>query len=488
MALRHDPDCIEAHKRLGSIMVCNNELDVAEAHLIRANNLSPHPDDVILDWLTVCRQFKGDLEGALEVCRARIQAFPSQLDAHEAMAECLFRLGDDEKAMSLFRAVFDIKLQAADEIAARHGTAPVMIVGDMFVYKAIGEMFQFFDMLVKARGLKLLPNLEFVFLNHERVFLNEAALHYWGRHVTIVGDADEIADLRERHKPCVMNWEFFPLGDEPGAYRESAWHAINYRWVRQGRAPLLKLGEKHRRDGRRTLARMGVPEDAWFVTFHIRESGFHAEKDGHYNNPRNSRVEDYFPAMRRVVERGGWVVRIGDRTMTPLPPMENVVDYATSDFKDPWMDLFLSADCRFFVATQSGMAQLPPTFGTPIVFTNYFAERFYRILDGDLFIHRILHNVETGEDIDFRTMFNSPLVDEPFTEVLAKRGIEIRPNTADEIVEVVDEMFRALEGSQAYDNEDDRLAERYFQAVSYRGRHSMGRPGQAFLRRYQYLF
>jgi len=73
---------------------------------------------------------------------------------------------------------------------------------------------------------------------------------------------------------------------------------------------------------------------------------------------RNANISDYTDAMRAIVARGGWCIRVGDPTMRPLDPIPGVVDYARSSSKSDWMDLFLCARCRFFLGNTSGYSVL----------------------------------------------------------------------------------------------------------------------------------
>ena len=49
-----------------------------------------------------------------------------------------------------------------------------------------------------------------------------------------------------------------------------------------------------------------------FVALHVREAGYHREtaKGWIGNIHRDSQIEDYFPALEAITQRGGWVVRI----------------------------------------------------------------------------------------------------------------------------------------------------------------------------------
>ncbi len=104
------------------------------------------------------------------------------------------------------------------------------------------------------------------------------------------------------------------------------------------------------------------------MTLHCREPGFRA--DG-LQDLRNVEVASYLPAVRDLVERGYVVVRVGDPSMTPLPPMDGVFDYALSPLKSDDLDILLLGAARFHVGSSSGLSQVPLLFGTPCLSLNW---------------------------------------------------------------------------------------------------------------------
>ena len=51
--------------------------------------------------------------------------------------------------------------------------------------------------------------------------------------------------------------------------------------------------------------------------------------------------------------KGGYCIRIGDKSMKPILKKEGYIDYALSDLKNEEMDLFLAANCGLFIGSAS---------------------------------------------------------------------------------------------------------------------------------------
>ena len=82
--------------------------------------------------------------------------------------------------------------------------------------------------------------------------------------------------------------------------------AYHRAWAAAGRAPLLSLSPSRLSAGRASLARIGLPADAWFVAMHVRDPAFHGEAQGRSRADlaaRDADVMTYLPAIERIVAR-----------------------------------------------------------------------------------------------------------------------------------------------------------------------------------------
>ena len=255
--------------------------------------------------------------------------------------------------------------------------------------------------------------------------------------------------------------------------------AIQSQWEAEGRGLLLTLtGSDHER-GWRCLRGLGVSADAWFVGMHVRE--------GRVQGERNADINTYRIAIESIVARGGWVIRMGDPSMTPLPAMPQVIDYAHSKVRSDWMDVFLWARCRFFIGTQSGPAWVPPTFGVPCVITNWPSMGIRLWFNKDLCIFKLNWSEREARYVNFAEVISSPLARGECTQYRASRGIKFVDNTPEEINDVVIEMLDRLDGKLHYSKEDEELQERFARLSSRRASKANTRIGRAFLHKHAHL-
>lgn len=82
--------------------------------------------------------------------------------------------------------------------------------------------------------------------------------------------------------------------------------SVHAEWDRQGRQALFSLSQTDQERGAIALKELGLPDGAWFVGMHVREGGFKQEGESNYNRHRNSNLEDFYPAIKAITNRGGW--------------------------------------------------------------------------------------------------------------------------------------------------------------------------------------
>jgi putative glycosyltransferase (TIGR04372 family) len=113
---------------------------------------------------------------------------------------------------------------------------------------------------------------------------------------------------------------------------------------------------------------LGMSENDWYVCLHVRENGFRNDKDR--REYRNSNIRNYIKAIREITLRGGWVIRMGDNTMTRLPKMERVIDYPFTYHKSDLNDLLLIKYCYFYIGNQSGILDTANLFSKNVLIIN----------------------------------------------------------------------------------------------------------------------
>jgi putative glycosyltransferase (TIGR04372 family) len=318
---------------------------------------------------------------------------------------------------------------------------------DLFGIRVIGERLWGFnighigvlDILIKLEKLNLLSyEKRIVFVRIKSVH-NICYLNYWAKYIDIVYiDDDKYDSFEELILP--ISEDMIAIKLRTGFMNlYSAFNLTSHKWLSEHRKPLLEISNFDLDRGLELLQSWSVPENAWFVCLHVREGDTTVRSAG-----PDSDVLSYIDAIESITTRGGWVIRMGHKGMLKLPPLPNVVDYANSEFKSDWMDVFLWANCRFFIGTSSGPFWIPPTFGRPVLLTNATNIGINAYFLNSLMIPKLFWSKSKGRLLTFKEMLDSP-VGWGVSKIYSDLDGYLVDNTKEEINLAVIEMLNLLD-------------------------------------------
>jgi putative glycosyltransferase (TIGR04372 family) len=324
---------------------------------------------------------------------------------------------------------------------------------------------------------------------------NRCVVDQWAPHLRLVKSA---LDLPFDERAVEYHSLNFFVPSVPGCERYFLWEQAaqtHRRWHEQGRKPLLQLPPDIDARGREALASVGVSPDAWFVCLHVREPHYKTHHRG-LHSVLNADLDDYMPAIDEITRRGGRVFHMGDPAMTALPTMPQVFDYCHSAIRSDWMDVFLSARCRFFIGTSSGLCYVPQNYGVPCLLTNWWPPAQRPWQPGDVFIPKLYRRVATGDFLSLEETLEEPFGYCNSIDYLREAyGVTVQDNDSEDIHAGVIEMLDRLAGQPVYDERDivmRQRAEKIYASVAMRLYCSAGAFGSAslardFLRRHSAL-
>jgi putative glycosyltransferase (TIGR04372 family) len=391
----------------------------------------------------------GLYEDAVEHFARAVDSKPEWLEAREVFGRALWTVHDHAGAQKVWREWKRLQ----DEQAREHGLDPDDFRVLNHVWTGWLGNNAHFDPYIKLRELGWAPKRKLKMLAAKDKVANKAYLSLWSRYAEVVTDDAEIEKLSSISAFIGDSLYAMWVNEKP-AYFPHAIALAQGEWNKQHRAALIGPSEADNRRGRQELARMGMPADAWFACLHVREGGFWNEAGNATDSPRVAKVASYVPALRHIVSHGGWVIRLGDKTMRPLPKMPGVIDYALSNEKSDWMDVFLAANCRFLIATNSALFQVAMSFGVPIVATNWMPLSSFPMQAGDIVVPKLLRE-KHGGFLTFDEMLALPR-DVWSGYYLGRKGLTVIDNAPQDILAAVDEMLVRLD--QGWKSSDTALA------------------------------
>lgn len=347
----------------------------------------------------------------------------------------------------------------------------------------IGHLMLECDCFIKEQLLYFGSNPRAIILAPRSQIANAAAAKAWSKYFFVIENQLLVIFLKPfQHHP----WTKVDVS----RYVVSAQTADVYRIYNEwgSRSPLLKLNQSEIERGDEVLQRLGVPKGGWFVCIHARSGGY-SPADEHLHQHRNIAISDFEKAVNFIISQGGICIRMGDKTMTPSPKISGLIDYAVSDYKEDWMDLYLSARCKFFLGSNSGAVTMAMVYGVPCAVVGMAPLSAFSVGINDLSIPMIHRSKKSNKTMSFDEILQSEVGSYKLAEEYEKAGIILEHNTPDDILDLTVEMYTRVLGSNKSEIVDE-IRQKKFMSLIKNGHYGYGaasRIGSAFLKKYEHL-
>ena len=145
----------------------------------------------------------------------------------------------------------------------------------------------------------------------------------------------------------------------------------------------LQMTEAEQRRGNSELRGLGVDPDKPHVCLVVRDGGHYAsrgEKESDGYSFLNFDISTFEQSALWLVEHGYQVVRMGAGTETPFSTSHpQLIDYANSQYRSEFLDIYIAATCSFAVSTQTGPDAVCLAFRRPVCYIDVsrFSQFFF---------------------------------------------------------------------------------------------------------------
>ena len=200
------------------------------------------------------------------------------------------------------------------------------------------------------------------------------------------------------------------------------------------------------------LLKYGMKMGDKFVCLYFRDSGY---KLNSVSLGICQDVSQYEFIIDRLVKDGYYVMRMGKNVDKPLAYSHpRVIDYGW-EFHSDLMDIWLAANCEFFVnAGGGGLSAVPVVYRRPLICFNYDVFTFLSTAKDSLVSFRRFKR--NGKYLTLRE-----IIDFGFLEIMQlpldtkQTEIQIEDQSEQEILDMIDEMISRLNGT--WENSDDLM-------------------------------
>jgi len=206
--------------------------------------------------------------------------------------------------------------------------------------------------------------------------------------------------------------------------------------------PSIDFNFEEKKLGNDYLKKIGLQNKAFF-TFASRSSQFKNEK---ILTARNSNIYNKIPALKFMISKGYNAIRMGkNETKKIIFNDPNIIDYAISNDRSDFLDIYLISKCEFMISSNSGINELPVLFRKPRLIVDYYdipALEFHPLKL--MIIPKKFKNLNTGNLINFEEAFKKRLNYIHINSKVNELGYDIIDNNELEIAKASENFFTLL--------------------------------------------
>jgi len=231
----------------------------------------------------------------------------------------------------------------------------------------------------------------------------------------------------------------------------------------------LEFTQEEESHGQDVLNKFGLKDGDKFVCFAIRDSAHNRlqkktvrNNNWSYHDYRHWELDNFLLAAEELTKKGYYVFRMGryvEKEFKTKNP--KIIDYANSNLKSEFMDVFLGAKCSFCLSTGFGFDEVPNLFRKPIIYLILPFGHFRSFSDRFLILTKHHYLKKENRRLTLSEIFSHGLAFVYETKIFQQKGIELVDNSPEEIKDAVIEMHESLEENKKLSNEDENLQKNF---------------------------
>ena len=204
-----------------------------------------------------------------------------------------------------------------------------------------------------------------------------------------------------------------------------------------------------------------------FVCLIVRDEAYLSthlsDRNWSYHSFRNSSINAYGSAAIELANRGYCVIRMGKYVATKLNIQHpRIIDYATSEQHNDFLDIWLMAKCQFAISTGTGTDTVTNVFKKPVVYVNFLPAIDYVSFVNNITAFKKLVWKETNQYLSLEEMLEHSYGN---SSSYSGKGITIVDLSSDEIKDVVVEIVDRINGEWVDHNLDKELQDQFWKIL-----------------------
>jgi putative glycosyltransferase (TIGR04372 family) len=224
--------------------------------------------------------------------------------------------------------------------------------------------------------------------------------------------------------------------------------------------PTLSFAKGEIERAQELMLEMAIPKGSKWVCIHNRDSAYlrteYPLSDYSYHDYRDTDIEDYELAMLALADLGYYVIRMGkfvEKGLSLNHPM--IIDYASSDYRQDFLDVYIAAKCSFFVSSGSGIDGVANIFRRPQLYVNLALPLHALTNKHDhMFIYKHFLDATSKQKLSLNDLLTRGISGIVTSQAFVDAAIELRSNSPLEIMQAVLDMDKFLRNGFTIDDID----------------------------------
>ena len=301
--------------------------------------------------------------------------------------------------------------------------------------------------------------IDLVYIHYKDTVYNRQLAKMWKKKLNFL--SGYLLDPISRVNKFIPGWEIHTIKN---LQRQEPYplHLINLNLF--NKCQILDFTTKEEIYGKKMLNKFGLKDKDKFVCLAVRDGAYQLKKisarymDWSYHDFRHTDIDKFVLAAEELTERGYYVFRMGVVVEKPFNSKNpKIIDYANSNLRSDFMDVYLGAKCSFCISTGLGFDNLPCLFGKPLVQLMQPLGHLYTHSEKHLLMtkHHILKKEKRR--LSLSEIFSHGVGYTCETKKFEEKGIDLIDFTPEEIKDLVIEMAENLESKKKINLEDEKL-------------------------------
>tara|TARA_Y100000590_G_C15712309_1_gene1010697 strand:+ start:913 stop:2187 length:1275 start_codon:yes stop_codon:yes gene_type:complete len=208
--------------------------------------------------------------------------------------------------------------------------------------------------------------------------------------------------------------------------------------------PHFKFTDEENNLGMDYLKSKGLNKNSKFIILYVRDSKYlkvkYPNQSWGYHDYRNYDIEDFIPAAEDLTRKGFFVFRMGSVVEKKIETNNKmIIDYASSNERSDFLDIFLCAKCNFCLSTSSGFDGVPQIFRRPVasIFVPFYL--IYSWSSNQLVMTKHHFSISKKRNLKFSELLKIDHKKLLFSNEYEKNDIKLISNSPSEILEFANE-------------------------------------------------